>query len=202
MREILFLILFFYLIIKCSNKEGFYNSFYNKLANIHQTNLNTDNEYPDRTIFYPVANHNKVKLGNTEQELLGNYNYRVIKNTIKEPQHGTYSAFLDVNKLRSYDHFYHAPITDRKYRQDFKYNRYLREDGQEIIQQGDNKYQLYKQQGEIEGQDFEPFDLLGHPHNNSKILYSDEVQERFLKIKGETNRYTDVGNSGPGFSSI
>ena len=63
MREILFLILFFYLIINCSNKEGFYNSFYNKLANIHQTNLNTDNKYPDRTIFYPVANHVKVKLG-------------------------------------------------------------------------------------------------------------------------------------------
>ena len=28
----------------------------------------------------------KVKLGNTEQELIGNYNYRVTQNTIKEPQ--------------------------------------------------------------------------------------------------------------------
>lgn len=202
MREILFLCLFFYLILKCKTKEGFYSSFYNKLTNIHQTNLNTDNKYPDRTIYYPVANHNKIKYGNTEQELIGNYNYRVIKNTIKEPQHGTYSAFLDVNELRNYDHFYHAPITDKRYNKDFKYDRYLREDGQEIIQQGDDKYQLYKKQEEIEGQDFNPFDLLGHPHNNSKILYSDEIQERFLKIKGETNRHTDVGNSGPGFSSI
>ncbi len=202
MREILFLILFFYMILKCHNKEGFYSSFYNKLANIHQTNFNTDNKYPDRTIFYPVANHPKVKLGITEQELLGNYNYRVIKNTIKEPQHGTYSAFLDVNKLRSYDHFYHAPITDKKYRKDFKYDRYLREDGQEIIQEKDiNKYQLYKEQEEIEAQDFDPFDLFGHPENNSKILYSNEIQDRFLKIKGETNRYTHIGNTGPGFSS-
>lgn len=202
MREILFLCLFFYLILKCKTKEGFYSSFYNKLTNIHQTNLNTDNKYPDRTIYYPVANHNKIKYGNTEQELIGNYNYRVIKNTIKEPQHGTYSAFLDVNKLRNYDHFYHAPITDKRYSKDFKYDRYLREDGQEIIQQGDDKYQLYKKQEEMEGQDFNPFDLLGHPHNNSKILYSDEIQDRFLKVKGETNRYTHVGNSGPGFSSI
>jgi len=201
MREILFLCLFFYMILKCQNKEGFYSSFYNKLSNIHQTNLNTDNKYPDRNIYYPVANHNKVKLGNTEQELIGNYNYRVIKNTIKEPQHGPYSAFLDVNKLRSYDHFYHAPITDKKYRKDFKYDRYLREDGQEIIQQGDDKYQLYEKQGEIEEQDSDPFDLLGHPENNSKILYSDEIQDRFLKIKGKPNRYTDIGHSGPGFSS-
>lgn len=202
MREILFLCLFFYMILKCQNKEGFYSSFYNKLSNIHQTNLNTDNKYPDRNIYYPVANHNKVKLGNTEQELLGNYNYRVIKNTIKEPQHGPYSAFLDVNKLRSQDHFYHAPITDKKYRKDFKYDRYLREDGQEIIEQGDDKNQLYEKQGEIEEQDSDPFDLLGHPENNSKILYSDEIQDRFLKIKGTTNRHTDIGNSGPGFSSL
>lgn len=202
MREILFLCLFFYMILKCHNKEGFYSSFYNKLTNIHQTNLNIDNEYPDRTIFYPVANHPKVKLGNTEKELLGNYNYRVIKNTIKEPQHGPYSAFLNVNKLRSQDHFYHAPITDKRYRKDFKYDRYLRGDGQEIIQQGDDKYQLYEKQEEIEAQDYDPFDLFGHPENNSKILYSDEIQGRFLKIKGETNRYTHVGNSGKGFSSI
>ena len=113
MREILFLCLFFYLILKCHNKEGFYSTFNNKLANIHQNNLNTDNKYPDRTIFYPVANHNKVKLGNTEQELLGNYNYRVIKNTIKEPQHGPYSAFLDVNKIRTFDHFFRSVFCQR-----------------------------------------------------------------------------------------
>jgi hypothetical protein len=204
MREILFLILFFYLFINCSNKEGFYSSFYNKLSNIHQTNLNTDNKYPDRTIFYPVANHVKVKLGDKQQELLGNYNYRVIKNTIKEPQHGVYSAFLDVNKLRSYDHFYHAPITDKRYRKDFKYDRFFRGDGQEIIQEKDrNKYELYKDLKEIEEQDFEPFDLFGHPSNNSKILYSDEIQERFLKIKDETNRYVNVSHKGlRGYSKI
>ena len=141
------------MILKCQNKEGFYSSFYNKLSNIHQTNLNTDNKYPDRNIYYPVANHNKVKLGNTEQELIGNYNYRVIKNTIKDPQHGPYSSFLNINKLRSQDHFYHAPITDKRYSKDFKYDRYLREDGQEIIEQGDDKYQLYEKKGEIEEQD-------------------------------------------------
>ena len=201
MREILFLLLFFYLILKCQNKEGFYSSFYNKLTNIHNTNLNTDNEYPDRTVYYPVANHNKVKLGNIDQELMGNYNYRVIKNSIKEPQHGVYSAFLDVNKLRSYDHFYHAPITNNRYKKDFKYDRFMKEDGQEIIQGEDkNKYQLYKDLEIIEEQDSDPFDLFGHPRNNSKILYSDDIQEKFLKIKGETNRYVNIGFTGDGYT--
>lgn len=202
MRKILFLILIFYLVLKCSNKEGFYSSFYNKFTNIHSTNLNTDNEYPDRTIFYPVANHNIVKIGNNEKELYGNFNYKIVKNTIKEPQHGVYSSFLDVNKLRNYDNFYHAPITDKRFIKDFKYDRFFKDDGQEIIQAEDgydnnskSKYQIYTENKKIENQDFDPFDLLAHPENNSKILYSDEIQERFLKIKGETNRYTDVGSN-------
>ena len=204
MKEFLFICLIFYLILKCSNKEGFYSSFYNKSTNIHQTNLNLDNEYPDKTIFYPVANHNKVNMGNINQELLGNYNYHVIQNTIKEPQHGVYSAFLDVNKLRNYDHFYHAPITNNRYHKDLKYDRFMREDGQEIIQEEDkNKYQLYEELKDIENQDSDPFDLFGHPHNNSKILYSNEIQDRFLKIKSETNRYVNVGSHrGNGYSKI
>ena len=201
MKELLFLCLFFYLLCKCINKDGFQNS---SLTNIHQTNLNTDNMYPDRTVFYPVSNHKKVKIGDTEKELIGNYNYRVVKNTIKEPQHGPYSAFLGVNKLRSYDHFFHAPITDKKYGKDFHYDRFFRDDGQDIIEAEDiNKYQLYKEQETIEEMDYNPFDLYGHPDNNSKILYSDEIQMQFLKIKGTTNRHTDVGgNKGPGLSSV
>ena len=199
MKELLFLFLFFYLLCKCINKDGFFNS----PPNIHQTNLNTDNKYPDRTVFYPVSNHMKVKLGNIEQKLIGNSNYRAVKNTIKEPQHGPYSAFLDVNKLRNYDYFFHAPITDKKYNKDFHYDRYFREDGQDIIQAEDsNKYQLYKEKEMIGEMDSNPFDLYGHPDNNSKILYSDEIQMRFLKIKGATNRHTDVGQRGSGYSNV
>ena len=115
MREFLFLFLLFYLIFISKKKEGFYSSFYNKSANIHNKNLNNDNKYPDKKIFYPISNHNKVEVMGTEKELLGNFNYRVIQNSIKEPQHGVYSAFLDANNLRNYDHFYHAPITDKRY---------------------------------------------------------------------------------------
>jgi len=40
--------------------------------------------------------------------------------------------------------------------------------------------------------------LQGHPENNSKILYSEELQDIFLKVKGKTNRHTDIGISGGG----
>ena len=44
-----------------------------------------------------------------------------------------------------------------------------------------------------------PFYLYGHPRNNSKILYSDEIQDMFLKIKGIYNRHTDIGIRGDGY---
>ena len=43
-----------------------------------------------------------------------------------------------------------------------------------------------------------PYYLHGHPENNSKILYSEEIQDMFLKVKGETNRHTDIGITGGG----
>ena len=50
--------------------------------------------------------------------------------------------------------------------------------------------------------DSNPFDLYGHPDNNSKILYSDEIQMRFLKIKGVPTRHDDVGHRGSGYSNV
>ena len=177
-------IIFIGLLIFCVYRiEGF----------VYQKNLNEDPEYPDKTQFYVVANHN---IGQ-EKEILGNNNYKLVKNAIKEPQHGTYSAFLDVNELRSFDHFYHAPITNERSRSDVSFARQIED--YEIIQASDvNKYELLEKEKENDKLIHNPFYLYGHPKNNSKILYSDEIQDIFLKIKGIYNRHTDIGIRGGG----
>ena len=165
---------------------------------IYQKNLNEDPDYPDKTQFYAVANHN-INIGKDDQkrEILGNNNYKLVKNTIKEPQHGAYSAFLDVNKLRSFDQFYHSPITDEKTKNKVSYERQF---DYEIIQGGDvNKYELLKNEKDNDKLIHNPMYLYGHPKNNSKILYSDEIQDMFLKVKGIYNRHTDIGIRGDGY---
>lgn len=164
---------------------------------IYQQNLSEDNEYPDKTQFYVVANHNTIQLKNDiEREILGNNNYKLVNNTIKEPQHGAYSAFLDVNELRSFDQFYHSPITDETYGFDVSYDKQL---NYEIIQAEDiNKKELLNKEKDNDKLIHNPFYLYGHPKNNSKILYSDEIQDMFLKVKGIYNRHTDIGIRGGG----
>ena len=182
-------ILFLGLLIFCfSQTEGF----------IYQRNFNEDPEYPDKTQFYAVANHNiNVGKDDQEREIQGNNNYKLVQNAIKEPQPGAYSAFLDVNKLRSFDHFYHAPITNERSRSNVSYERQL---DYEIIQaEAVNKYELLEKEKENDKLIHNPFYLYGNPKNNSKILYSDEIQDTFLKIKGIYNRHTDIGIRGDGY---
>jgi hypothetical protein len=191
--EILVIGAILYFIFVC--KEGFMNS---SLVTIYNKNLNTDNEYPDKKQFYTTANHNKVKMGREQGTLLGNSNYRMVDNTIKEPQHGSYSAFLEVNGFRSFDQFYHAPISEKTHHFDVSYDRVFGND-LDIIQGEDiNKYELYRLEEERDQKIHNPYYLHGHPENNSKILYSEEIQDMFLKVKGITNRHTDIGITGGG----
>ena len=182
--------------------EGFQNS---SLVNIYNKNLNTDNEYPDKKQFYATANHNEIKMGRENGTLLGNSNYRMVDNTIKETQHGSYSAFLDVNRLRSYDQFYHAPISENTHHFDVRYDDMFVSELDVIQYEDDNKYELYKLEEKRDKQIHNPFYLYGHPKNNSKILYSEELQDTFLKVKGEINthdRHTVKVHSGKGFHGI
>jgi len=198
--EILVIGAILYFLFFC--KEGFMNS---SLVNIYNKNLNTENEYPDKKQFYATANHNSVKMGREQGTLLGNSNYRVVNNTIKEPRHGPYSAFLNVNGLRSFDQFYHAPISEKTHHFDVSYDRMLISDLDVIQQEDDNKYELYQLEEERDKKIHNPYYLHGHPKNNSKILYSEEIQDMFLKVKGLPNQYvrhTEEVHSGKGFHGL
>ena len=168
---------------------------------IYNDNLTTDSSNPDKKQFYPVANHNKIQLKDEHEEtILGNNNYKTVVNSIQKPLKGPYSAFLDVHELRNFDHFYHAPITDKSFPFDVSFERQF---NYEIIQEEDiNKYELLEKEKENDSLIHNPFYLHGNPKNNSKILYSDDIQEMFLKVKDKTTRYVNVGQRGPGFHGI
>ena len=52
-------LLFFIFILTLLNCEGF--------TNIYHKNVNTEPEFPDSIQFYPVVNHNKIKLRNNKE---------------------------------------------------------------------------------------------------------------------------------------
>jgi hypothetical protein len=189
LRYLLFLVLLF-LVFSC---EGF--------TSVHHDNTNDDDGYPDDKQFFPVHNHSQIKLRNKEsQTILGNNNYKVVKNSIKEPQKGTFSAFLDVHKIRTYDHFYHAPITEKSFPLDVGYDRQF---DYEIIQEEDeNKEELLKKEKENDNKIHDPFFLQGSTDINHTILYNDKIQDMFLKLKKKTERHENVSHDGPGYHNL
>jgi hypothetical protein len=117
-----------------------------------------------------------------------NSNYRVKVNQVAKPQKGTFSAFLDVNKIRTYDHFFHAPICEddnESYDFDTDINSQFRlipgafpEEDKERIYRIEN----YKDSHDLRN----PYFFYGNPeYIQNKILYDDEIQDIFLKIKVE-----------------
>lgn len=189
--RILLFIVFTFFIFKC---EGF-------TTMIHHDNTNDEERYPDDKQFFPVHNHSQIKLRNEDpQIILGNNNYKVVENSIKEPQHGTFSAFLDTHKIRTYDNFYRSPITDKSFPLDPTYERQFE---YEIIQnEDDNKEELLKKEKKNDSLFHDPNFKYGSINPKHTILYSNEIQDMFLKVKKETNRYENVSHNGPGYHQL
>lgn len=175
MFRIVLVLIFFLSIIsyKGSSKYEGYIS-YNE-------NLNKDNEFPDNTQFFFV----------NANEYINEHN------SIKEPQEGVYSGFLDANNLRSYEHFFHSPISQRSKSNNLSYNRQYE---YQIIQEEDpNKYELLESEKINDRFINDPRYTYGSKENNSPILYSEEIQSMMLRHKNKTNRYENVSHTGPGY---
>ena len=166
-----FFILFLLVLILCSTskmKEAY--------ENVYQKNDIRALE-PDDTQFY-ACNNSKFKD-------FGNSDYHLRRNAVKEPLKGTFSAFLDVNKIRTYDHFYHAPICEDTYPFDTDFTSQFR-----LIPGAfpeENVPSILDAEKEKDAHDLHnPFYFHGHPeHIQNKILYKDSIQDMFLKVKGE-----------------
>ena len=182
MKDYIYLLGFFMLLcllrlLRCN--EGFINNYEpNKVLS----------DEPDDTQYYACR---QEKLNDNPEfpfEKYPNSNYRVKKNSVKKPQKGAFSAFLDSHKIRTYDHFYHAPICeDDNESYDFDTNidsafrlipgAFPEEDIQ----------QIYKEETDKDSHDLRnPNYLYGNPeYIENKMLYEDEIQDMFLRIKLE-----------------
>tara|TARA_B100000749_G_scaffold220652_1_gene175684 strand:- start:70 stop:657 length:588 start_codon:yes stop_codon:yes gene_type:complete len=144
--------------------------------NIYQKN-DIRAEEPDDTQFYACNNEKFKDFGNSD--------YHVRKNAVREPMKGTFSAFLDLNKIRTYDHFYHAPICEDTYPFDTEFTSQFR-----LIPGAfpeENISRILTTEKEKDAHDlYNPYYFYGHPdYIQNKILYNDTIQDMFLKVKGE-----------------
>ena len=109
-------------------------------------------------------------------------------NQVAKPQKGTFSAFIDSNKIRTYDHFFHAPICEddnESYEFDTTISSQFR-----LIPGAfpeENKERIYKDELDKDSHDLRnPYFFHGNPkYIQNKILYEEEIQDMFLKIKLE-----------------
>ena len=168
--------------------------------NIYESNKILPNE-PDDKQFYACRQDKFQDNPEFPFQKYPNSNYRIKKNSVKKPQKGTFSAFLDTHKIRTYDHFYHAPICEDD-NESYEFN--IDVGNQFRLIPGafpeEDIQRIYKDEIDKDSHDLRnPNYLYGHPKNISKILYNDKIQDFFLKVKKKTDRYENVTHSGSGF---
>ena len=155
----------------CENYENIYES--NKVLS----------DQPDDKQFY-VCRHEKFTDNKDYPfEQYPNSNYHIRTNQVSKPLKGTYSAFLDVNKIRTYDHFYHAPICENTFSFDTDINSQFRSIPGAFPEE--DKSVLYEQELQKDSHDLRnPYFFYGNPKFiQNKITYEDEINDMFLKVK-------------------
>ena len=178
-KNIFYTLGFFLLLCLIFLKEGFINNY--------EQNKVLSGE-PDDVQYYACRQDKTTDNPEYPFQKYPNSNYRVKHNNVDKPKKGTFSAFLDTHKIRTYDHFYHAPICeDDNESYDFNTNidsafrlipgAFPEEDINEI----------YRVEREKDSHDLRnPFYTLGNPeYLANKILYEDDIQDMFLKVKLE-----------------
>ena len=113
----LFFFILLFLLIFCSSIENY--------ENIYESNQVLPDQ-PDDKQFYACRQEKFTDDEDYPFQQYPNSNYRVLTNQVSKPLKGPYSAFLDVNKIRTYDHFYHAPICENTYSFDTDINSQFR----------------------------------------------------------------------------
>tara|TARA_B100001248_G_scaffold242665_1_gene210372 strand:- start:319 stop:927 length:609 start_codon:yes stop_codon:yes gene_type:complete len=176
-KDIFYTLGFFLILYVIFNIEGFVNTYEpNKVLS----------DEPDDIQYY--ACRQDISTGNPEYpfQKYPNSNYRVKRNNVDKPLKGTFSAFLDTNKIRTYEHFYHSPICeDDNESYDFNTNidSAFRLIPGAFPEEDINK--IYRVEREKDSHDLRnPFYTLGNPeYLENKILYEDDIQDMFLKVK-------------------
>ena len=139
-----------------------------------------------------IVDFDKVEISNlTRQTLFNSWDLGKFKvNQVKKPLKGTFSAFLDVNKIRTYDHFYHAPICeDDPGKESYDFNTDINSTFRLIpgAFPEEDVNVIYQEELDKDSHDLRnPYYFYGNPkYIQNKMLYDDEIQDMFLKIKLE-----------------
>jgi len=164
---------------------------YIDINNIYNSN-EVDSKQPDSVQFY--ACRQDVFNSNPDYpfQKYPNSNYRVKNNIVKAPQKGTFSAFLDSHKIRTYDHFYHSPICEDD-NESYDFNTNIGSQFRLIpgAFPEENIQEIYKDEIEKDNHDLKnPHYKFYNPKNlQNKILYNDEINDLFLKVKLEQPKH-------------
>ena len=176
-------LLFFFLVflLFCQNRENYENTY--------ESNKILPNE-PDDKQFYACRQERFQDNPDFPFERYPNSNYRVKVNQVKKPLKGTFSAFLDVNKIRTYDHFYHAPICeDDPGKESYDFNTDIKSPFRLIpgAFPEEDVNVIYQEELDKDSHDLRnPYYFYGNPkYIQNKMLYDDDIQDMFLKIKLE-----------------
>jgi hypothetical protein len=176
-------LLFFFLVflLFCQNRENY--------ENIYESNKILPNE-PDDKQFYACRQERFQDSPDFPFERYPNSNYRVKVNQVKKPLKGTFSAFLDVNKIRTYDNFYHAPICeDDPGKESYDFNTDINSPFRLIpgAFPEEDVNVIYQEELDKDSHDLRnPYYFYGNPkYIQNKILYDDDIQDMFLRIKLE-----------------
>ena len=167
MNTIYSLLLLLLLLVICK-KEGFDNIYNNNNIPLFE---------PDDTQYLVCMNSI-----NDNDKLMGNNNYKKIKNKIEVPLDGTYSTFIDMFQLRKQDNFYYSPICEDTY--PFKQS-YIDIFDRQIIEEDEDVFQLLNKEKELDEIGLHnPYYLYGNPKSiQNKITYDGKLRDIFLNTR-------------------
>jgi len=197
---LIFILVVLFLI--CNQNEGYTGYMENK----------STHDYPDDTVFFACSEnlnvhdcdqHSDKNSCNNDRNCIFKNNqcknkkypkthYQVNTNAVKEPLNGSFSAFLDVNKIRTYDHFYHSPICEDTY----EFISDTKNQNRPIIQEEDEITGLLMEEKKLDEQiSKDPFFTYESAnYNGNRILYDSKLQTMFLEVKDGLRRKDDFSH--------
>jgi hypothetical protein len=151
------------------------------IENYENNNIRSDR--PDDKQYYACRSKQFTNNPDYPFQEYPDSNYRVVKNSVEKPLKGTYSAFLDTNKIRTYNHFYHSPICEN----DYSFENDI--DSQFRLIPGafpeEDISRIYENEKRKDSKGVRnPYYLYGNPNFiENKVLYDEELQDMFIRVK-------------------
>ena len=139
----------------------------------YQNNTPSPNR-PDELHFLPCHDY-------SNDNNLGNNNYKLINRKIIMPLEGVYSKFIDAYDIRNYDEYFHAPICGKNARYNFEAINSL--GFREIPDSTDlNKDDIYSKEVELDKYGVkDPNYLYVNPSFiGNRLIYPESINEKYL----------------------